>query len=363
MRDFYGVNIRKTLIVAAVAVAVLLGIYATYNLSFYLAPFIIALLMSMILEPIIQLLTRTLKMGRKLAALVALLFVLVTLGVVLILIIIKLVNEIKSLAFMLPRYLSEIYSNILTLVDKANDVYKWLPGEITFNIESNLGDIISSISNSLMKIANSIFGGAYATVILLPEALVFILITILCTYFIASDRDRIVNFFISQLPEVWVKKAISIKEDMFAALFGYIKAQLILMSITFTELFTGFSLIGVRYTVLLAFIIAIIDAFPILGTGGVLIPWSIYSFLTGDIKRGISLLALYLTVLIVRQLVEPKVLSYQIGVHPLLTLVAMYAGLQLIGFPGLILGPITILLLKNVFSGILKGRTIKEMLK
>jgi len=241
----------------------------------------------------------------------------------------------------------------------GNDVYQWLPYEIT----SNIGNIISSVSNSLIKIANSIVSGAFSTVVLLPEVLVFTIVTILSTFFIASDREKIINFFKNQLPESWIKKIISIKEDMFNALFGYIRAQLILMSITFTELYIGLTIIGIRYTLLLAFLIAIIDALPVFGTGGILIPWAIYNFLTGDIKRGISLFVLYLIVLIIRQLIEPKILGHQIGVYPLLTLISMYVGLRLIGVFGLILGPITFLLLKNIFSGILKGRTLKEMIR
>jgi sporulation integral membrane protein YtvI len=359
MKDFYGISIRKLLIAIAVVAAVLLSIFAFFQLSFYIAPFIIALILSLILEPIIRLLTRSLKMGRRLAALISLLFLLVTLGLVLTIVIIKLVNEIRSLAYMLPGYLTELYNNILIFIDMGNDVYQWLPQEIT----SNIGNIISSVSNSLIKIANSIVSGAFSTVVLLPEVLVFTLITILSTFFLASDREKIVSFFKNQLPESWIKKVISIKNDMFNALFGYIRAQLILMSITFTELYIGFTIIGIRYTLLLAFLIAIIDALPVFGTGGILVPWAIYNFLTGDIKQGISLFVLYLIVLIIRQLIEPKVLGHQIGVHPLLTLISMYVGLRVIGVLGLILGPITFLLLKNIFSGILKGRTLKEVLR
>ena len=269
------------------------------------------------------------------------------------------ISEIKTIAYLLPKYMADLYSNITVLVDKVNDMYQWMPEEVT----GNIGNIISNLSNSLMSIANSVLTGAFATVISIPEALIFIIVTILSTYFLASDRDKIYNFFRTQLPDNWIRKISSIKNDMFSALFGYIKAQLILMTITFTELFIGLSLIRIKYALVLAFVVSIIDALPILGTGTVLIPWAIYEFLIGNIRLGISLIVLYIIVLIVRQLTEPKVLGHQIGVYPLLTLMSMYAGLKLIGFIGLILGPITFLLLKNIFSGILKGRTIKEIIK
>ena len=119
---------------------------------------------------------------------------------------------------------------------------------------------------------------------------------------------------------------------------------------------------SIKYSLLFAFLIAIIDALPVLGTGGVLIPWAVYSFLTNDIKMGISILVLYLVVLVIRQIVEPKVVGHQIGVYPLLTLTAMYAGLRLMGFAGLILGPITFLLIRNIIIAIYKNRTFKDII-
>ena len=127
--------------------------------------------------------------------------------------------------------------------------------------------------------------------------------------------------------------------------------------------FIGFNIIGVSYSLLLAFIISVFDAFPIFGVGGFLIPWAIYSFFTGSIRMGISLFILYFIVLIVRQTVEPKILGNQIGVHPLVTLIAMYTGLKLLGFIGLILGPITALLFKNIISGMLRNRPLKEFIE
>ena len=132
------------------------------------------------------------------------------------------------------------------------------------------------------------------------------------------------------------------------------------MSITFTELFIGFSIIGVGYSLLLAFVTGIIDAFPVLGTGTILIPWALYEMIFGTFRTGLFLIILYAVVTIVRQLIEPKILGPD-RVHPLMTLIAMYAGLKVFGFFGLILGPIIFLMLKNIISGIMKDRTVKDL--
>lgn len=361
MNDQYNNILRKVLKLVLITLSVFLGLFLLYKLSFYAAPFIIAFGISSLMEPIIRLLMKKLKLSRKAAAPISLLAILSSFGVILVLVIIKLIAEIRSISHILPKSISELYENISTLVSKGTDIYNWLPSEIT----DNIGSVISNISNSLVNLLNTIlkgvFEGAFATAISIPEALVFTIATILSTYFISSDRDKIYSFFKSQLPESWVNKFISIKNDMFSALFGYIRAQLILMSITFTELFIGFSFIHIKYALLLAFVISIVDALPILGTGGILIPWSIYELLNGNLRMAVSLVIIYVIVLIVRQLIEPKILGQQIGIHPLLTLIAMYAGLKLIGFAGLILGPVTVLVLKNIFSGMMKNKTLKDV--
>lgn len=241
---------------------------------------------------------------------------------------------------------------------KGSEILEWLPPEIT----NNLGSVIADLSNTVTNFGKSVVRGAFITAISLPEAIIFTIITILATFFLLKDREKISGVMMRQLPGTWINRILNIKKDLFTALFGYMRAALIMMTITFTELFIAFNIIHVKYALLFAFLIAIIDALPVLGAGGILIPWSLYSFVTGDIRMGISIIITYLVVLIIRQMIEPKVVGEQIGVYPLLTLIAMYTGLRLIGFAGLILGPITFLLIRNILITIYKGRTIKEII-
>ena len=104
------------------------------------------------------------------------------------------------------------------------------------------------------------------------------------------------------------------------------------------------------YPLIFSIIICIIDALPILGAGAVLLPWSLMSFATGDIKLGLALLAIYFLVLSVRQMLEPKLISQNLGVHPLVTLISMYSGFKFFGVIGFLIGPVVMIILKNVFS-------------
>ena len=358
-------NLKSIGVFAAVLISVLAGVFLTFRLAFFLLPFLIAFALSSLMEPLLKLLTKKLHIKRKIAAPIMLLLMLAFLIFLLVLIVLKLVSETKILIQSAPANLSDFYSQIIEWTEKWTMDLTWLPPEITANLGSvtnNLGNVISNLSSTITTFGKTIVKGAFTTAISFPEAIVFTIITIMATYFMSSDREKISAAFTRHLPESWMQRIINLKKDMFSTIFGYLRAALIIMSFTFIELFIGFNIIPVKYPLLLAFLIAIIDALPVLGTGGVLIPWSLFSFVTNDIKMGIYILALYLVVLVIRQIIEPKVVGHQIGVYPLLTLLAMYTGLQLIGFAGLILGPITFVLIRNILITIYKNKTLKDII-
>ena len=139
---------------------------------------------------------------------------------------------------------------------------------------------------------------------------------------------------------------------------GYFKAQVILMGIVFVILLLELSVLRVSYALLIALGVAILDALPFFGSGLVLWPWAIISFATGDIKRGIGLVIVYVSIALVRRLAEPKLLSSRMGMNSILTLMSMYIGYRLLSIGGLILGPIIMMLgvsfyKAGVFDGII----------
>jgi len=351
-------KLKKIGIFAVILISVLAGVFFTFRLAYFLLPFLIAFALSSLMEPLLKFMSGKLHIKRKIAAPVVLLLLLAITVFLLIIIVLKLIAEFKSLISNAPELLSNIYSQFVEWSDRGIALFTWLPTEVT----DNLGSVISNLSDTITNLGKTVLKGAYTTAISFPEALIFTIITVMATYFMSSDRDKISSVFHQHLPESWIKRILSIKRDMFSALFGYLRSALIIMSITFFELYLGFNIIDIKYPLLLAFLISIIDALPVLGTGGVLIPWALYSFVTNDIRMGASIFILYLVVLVIRQIIEPKVLGHQIGVYPLLTLLAMYAGLELIGFAGLILGPITFLLIRNILVAIYKNRTFKDII-
>ena len=120
------------------------------------------------------------------------------------------------------------------------------------------------------------------------------------------------------------------------------------MCITFAELSVGLSIIRIENAVLIAFVISIFDILPVLGTGGIMIPWTIIAALQGNYSLALGLLIVYIIITIIRNILEPKIVGSQVGLHPLVTLMSLFVGAQLFGVLGLFGLPITLSLLKNL---------------
>ena len=136
---------------------------------------------------------------------------------------------------------------------------------------------------------------------------------------------------------------------------GYLKAEATLILISFIISVIGLYLLKVigmdiKYPLLIALAIGFVDALPILGSGTVMVPWAIISALNGDLKLGISIIVLWIIMSVVRQFLEPKIVSGKIGIHPIFTLIAMYTGFKLIGVMGMLVGPIVLIILKSIFA-------------
>ncbi len=352
LKNFFKKNIKLILIIVCGAI----GILILYKLLPYFAPFIVALIFSFLMEPLISLLMKRLRLKRKAAASLSLFVMIVGIAFIVYGIIINLVNEVKGLLNSLPGLANDLTNNISPLIQSLNEILLWIPEELS----TNLYDILKQLTSSISTILESIVKGVYSTAASLPQILIFVIITILATFFFASDKDKISSFIRSFLPGDWVNKFSRFKNDMLSSVFKLLQAYIIILLITMTELWIGLSVIGINYSLLLAIVIGIIDILPVLGTGTVLIPWSIYSFVSGDIRAGASLIILYFIILIVRQVLEPKIIGQQIGVHPLVTLMFMYVGLRVAGVAGLLLGPIVLLMIKIILPGIFTGQSLKQ---
>ena len=185
-------------------------------------------------------------------------------------------------------------------------------------------------------------------------------------YFICVDKIYILDQIEHHLPKTWMIKIQRHLKELISTLGGYLKAEATLVLVSFIITLIGlyileFAGFNIQYPLLLALFIGFVDALPILGSGTVMIPWAIICGLNGDINLGIAIIVLLIVMSIARQFLEPKLVSKNIGVHPIFTLIAMYTGFKIIGIMGLLIGPIVLIIVKNIFANLIDQGVFKTI--
>lgn len=258
--------------------------------------------------------------------------------------------ELERMAKRLPALLSSLEQPLRDLREKLLRLTANLPASASAAAAQWIGRlfeggsvIADTVSNRLLRLA----GGLIAC---LPDCLLFLLTTLLSAYLFASRREQLRETARRRLPPRWLERFHTVAKRLKTALGGYCKAQLLLSAVVASLLTVGLLLLRVPKAPLLALLIAFIDALPVLGSGSVLLPWSAVAFLRGSASFAVGLLALYAAAAVTRAILEPRFLGRQIGMHPLLTLISLYAGFRLFGVMGMILLPIGVILLKQIYD-------------
>lgn len=307
----------------------------------FLLPFIIGWLISIIIEPMVRLLNKKFKIYRGVSSFISIITFVVIGGLLISSLGGLLISELTKLSDKFP----DITLRTKDFITYLDEIFQSFYISIFPNVANSISDTLYNFLNSLAKYIGVLATSSINVVTAIPNFLLFVLFTLLSAFFISKDKEKIYKFIRVRIPDkIYKSKKLKIlKEDLILALLGYLKAQLILMTITFIQSAIGLTLIGVNYAILIAFIISFVDALPVLGSGSIYIPWIIVKLLTKDYNTAIFLLVLYLIITIVRQTLEPKILSSQIGLYPLVTLISIYLGIRIFGFIGIILGPIIVI--------------------
>ena len=329
-------------------------LFFTYVFT-YMLPFIIAYIIALIIRPIVYYFHRKIKIPRKIITFIVLIVVLTALAFTVYFVVQRVVYELNSLLVQLQeslKLLGDYNTYMVQFQSWVEETIGKIPLLSSLDIEATnqqiaqtIYDILYNFSTSLIKSIPNILGSIAKVV---PGGLVFTIALIVSTFYISFDFDKINNFLRNQMSEKASKWVTEIKSMFFDAITKYLKAYFILIVITFCELSVGFMIIDIPYTFTLAAIVSIIDILPILGTGTVLIPWAIISFITGNNFNGFALLILYGTITIIRNIIEPKIVGNSLGIYPVITLICIYLGYNLFGFAGLVLFPVSLLILKTL---------------
>lgn len=239
----------------------------------------------------------------------------------------------KSWQFLSGINQNEAFMSFVDTFLKGGFLSKFIYGEelikyITDALESISGSLLEGLATAISKVAMK-----------LPGVFVFTVVTVISAAYFAYDLDKINAFVRRILPKSIISLLRRLKRGFASVGVRYVRSYLIIMSVTFVTLLLGFLIIGVEYAVLIALFVAVLDILPVFGIGTVLLPWSVVSFVMSDAPRGIGLLIIFLFITVLREIVEPKILGKNLGLHPLLTLILLYLGYSFFGFFGMVLLP------------------------
>lgn len=329
--------IRRILQTAAVA----FGIYLVFRYIFSLIfPFLLGLLLALGAEPAVGFLGRRCRLPRALASGVgvSLAFSLLTLTAALVLGLI--LRELRLLAVILPELEQALRTGMDALSGWMLEQAGRAPEGIRSFLTRNVTELFSGGSALLDKGMDLLLRLASGILSRVPGSALSLATGIISSFMISAKLPSIRVFLQEKLPWEKLQPLTESLRTVKTAVFGWLKAQLKLSGITLLVMTAGFLLLRITYAPLWAALVAVVDALPILGSGTVLLPWSMICFLQGDHVRAFALLGLYGIAALTRSVMEPRLVGKQLGLDPLVTLMALYMGYQLFGLPGMLLSPL-----------------------
>ncbi len=370
---------RRRVIINLVYAGVILGLlYLFFKYAIWLfLPFIAAFFVAAVLQRPVNFLARKTPLKKGLWSVVLVLLIAAILTLVLILTGARIAAEAQGLVRWVGAQLSTLPQLLETLREKMLSLTTRLPVSLRASATESIDRLFQTANGSAQAAAeeataeaesgSALLGlfskldlsmlqkpvsGVWNTAKQIPSIMVGVLISIIASCFMTSGYDGIVTFVKNQLSAEKRRTLSTVKELFFSSILKMLKSYLLIICITFVEMFVGltvFRLIGVykgEYVATVAIIVALIDIFPVLGTGTVLIPWAIISFIMGNIGMGIGLIVLYAVITVIRQIIEPKLVAANLGLPPIVTIMCMYIGLQLFSVLGVFIMPLLVTMIK-----------------
>ena len=354
-RDLFKRLFIRIIITVLIILTVVFGIPVIFK---YLFPFILAFAIAAFLNPLINFINKGLSkikiissVSRGMITLLITILILLVSGYGLYTIVMTLLQEIFGLA-------NTIQNNWGTIVKVFENTERWLTFQIKI-LPPEAIEIVEGVIDNILVFLRNFTGNLLNYTVAISGFLIskggsltLNLVTFfLSLYFIMSDYDRIKTRVKSQVHPNILKTIRLLRNTIVLGVGGYVKTQFLLSFTAFVVMFIAFSLYGVDYALTIAFVLAIVDIIPLIGTIAVLLPWGIYELIFGITNFGVFLVLLGIGFFIFRRLIEPKIMGTQTGLHPLFALIGIYVGIQFSGLWGALLGPLVMV----VFIGIIKS--------
>lgn len=355
MHQFW-INIWRVARFLLVAFIMITGSLTVFYTTQYTYPFIVAIGVAFLMNPLVNLLEHKARIPRPLSVFLTILMILAVIIGVIVLLVVELIDGFNNLADIIPGHFKDLVSyvqgvitaQVIPFYQKLTTIMNTLDPSQQEKVLEQIQTIGSTIAESGASWLKLLLNSIPSQLGKLPNLATVMIFSLLGTFFISKDWYKLKEKTLKLAPEKLTESSGNVIKGLQKALFGFMKAQFTLISITALIVLTGLLLLGVDYAVTIAIITGAVDLLPYLGTGIIFIPWIIYMFFTGNYMMTVGLSILYIVVIVQRQMMEPKILSSNIGLDPLATLVALFVGFQMFSFLGLILGPVALVILNTL---------------
>lgn len=332
--------------------ATVLFIYVGIKAIFYFMPFVIGWILSVIAGPLVTFLEKKLKIMKRLGSAITIILVLALCIGLIYLIISQIWEEISVLIRNFPSMYHDLERGLSQIGTQGNTLFERFPEQIQNSwatLMNNLDDTASSLIGRIGEPTIEVAGNVAKRI---PSVLIGTIVAFVSAYFFIADKENLGEWVKKVVPKSITSRLLLVGENLKYAMGGYFKAQFKIMGVVFAILLVGFTLMQIRFSILLAIVIAFLDFLPFFGTGTALIPWAIYKFLVGDYKMVAALVILYGVTQLVRQLIQPKLVGDSMGLNPLYTLFLLYLGYRVGSVLGMIFAvPIGLILLNLYQAG------------
>ncbi len=326
-----------------IAIMLLLFIFLILNFSLlYLTPFIMAVLLASLLNPLVNYLEKRTGLERSLATFLVL-FLFTALILFFIFIgLFQIYLELDRLLVKLPDYASVFQELSGLFLSKV----RVLSAPLERIMEDNLELFYNTLKEGLLYLANNILN----ILAKLPLLLTIVVLTLIATYFLTCDADKINEQIMALFPARFRARIHLLEKEIINSSLKFIQAEFLLMASTGITSYLGLLILGTDFVLLSALTAALLDIIPVFGPGLLFIPWILYNMFRGRLYLALGLLIIYTLVTAIRQGLEGKIMGLHLGLHPLLTMIAFYIGYRLLGPMGFIIGPGTLVLWKAVWN-------------
>ncbi len=344
---------------AVVLCGILFLIFVLPGLVKFFMPLIIAWIIAIIANPLVHFLEKRIKIMRKHGSAIVIVLVIIAISWLLYVVTAALFTQVSSMFETLPGIYENVMDNLQQFASSLHKKYDIIPANIKnlfSDNESKINEYILAALNSLSTSPVSAVGSVASSIV---DTFIMSILTLMIAYFFTAGNDKIKAVVKKCMPESINDSIYIIKNTVFIAIGGYLKACFQIMIVMFIILLLFFVVMKVDYAVPVALITAILDFLPFIGTGTVLMPWAVYSIITGEYLKAVALVMAYLVTMIVRRLLEPKLVGDSIGMSPFLTLISMFIGYRLTGMIGLIIGIPVGMVLKEFYEKGLFNHTIE----